>query len=247
MEHMESRFEVDTSRGQVWFWGRDTGRPILLVISGAFATADFFWNIQRAFPDADVLRTHLPGNHCPALSEISIAAFAQALDEALAARWRDRPLMVFGASVGGIVALGLRHPSVRRVVTIEPPLLTEGVWPLMHFRAQTPPGGEAFVWNIFGIGPDMIEPRDHTWVLDDLRTPSLAVIGAVPLEPPRPFKTMPSLISDATLARLAAHALITVETIAEAGHNVARDANGPLHRLVGGWWNAAFPEAGIVL
>lgn len=244
---MESRFEVDTSLGQVWFWGRDTGRPILLVISGAFATPDFFWKIQTAFPDADVLRTHLPGNHCPALSEISIAAFVQALDEALAARWDHRPLMAFGSSVGGIVALGLRHPGVRRVVTIEPPLLTDGVWPLLQFRSETPPGGGAFVWNIFGIGPDTVEARDHAWVLDGLPAPCLAIVGGAPLNPPRPFPGMPSLISDATLARLAAHPLVTVETIAEAGHNVARDANGPLHRLVGGWWNAAFPDAAIVL
>ena len=75
---MSERFEVGTSLGPLWFWGRDTGRPILLVISGAFAVADFFWKIQELFPAADVLRTHLPGNHCPHLSQTSIRAFATA-------------------------------------------------------------------------------------------------------------------------------------------------------------------------
>lgn len=241
---MSPRFEVETSLGPVWLWGRDTGRPILLVITGAFAAADLFWRMQAHFPTADILRVHLPGNHCPELAETSVRAFAAAIDEALAARWPDRPVMALGLSVGGLVALALRSPMVRRLVVVEPVLLTDGVWPLELFRTQAPPGGETFVRNIFGVGPDGTEPRDHSWVLDGLIVPTLALIGDEPLGAPRNFDRMPTLVSPEALARLAAHPRVEVEMVPGAGHNIPRDAEMPLHRAVVRSWAAAFPDLG---
>lgn len=239
---MSTRFEIPTALGPVWLWGRDTGRPILLVISGAFAEENFFCQIQDRFPEADVLRTHLPGNHCPELADTSIQAYATALDTALVALWRKRPVFAFGVSTGGLVALALRNPSLRQIVVIEPPLLTEGVWLFELFRKQAPEWGRTFVWNIFGVADDRMEPRDHTWVLDGLSTPTTALVGDEPLLPRRPFHRMPSLLTPATLTRLSEHPLVSVETIAGVGHHIPRDASMTMHKAVVRAWNTAFPD-----
>lgn len=238
---MSERFEVQTSLGPVWMLGRDTGRPILLVITGAFAAADLFWRMQDHFPHADVLRVHLPGNHCPELAETSIRAFAAATDEAFDLRWPARPAMAVGLSVGGVVALALRNPRLRRLVVVEPVLLTEGVWPLELFRTQAPPGAETFVRNIFGVAPTATEAIDHTWVLDGLAVPTLALIGDDPLGAPRSFERMPTLVSTEANARLAAHPLVEIEPVPGAGHNIPRDAGAQLHHAIVRSWQAAFP------
>lgn len=237
---MTSRFEVATPLGPIWFLGRDTGRPLLLVVTGAFAAETLFFGMQDHFPAADVLRVHLPGNHSPALSETSVEAFATAIDAALAARWPDRPLIAVGLSIGGLVALGLRNPMLRRLVCVEPVLLTEGVWPLELYRTQAPPGGETFVQNIFGVFADRSEPRDHTAVLDGLITPTLALVGDAPLGEPRDFDRMPTLVSEPALQRLGAHPAVTVQMVPGAGHNIPRDAQVPLHLAILASWSAAF-------
>ncbi|PZQ60303.1 MAG: hypothetical protein DI570_14390 [Phenylobacterium zucineum] len=241
---MTSRFEVATPLGPVWFLGRDTGRPLLLVVTGAFAAESLFFRMQDHFPDADILRVHLPGNHSPALSETTVRAFASAIDAALAARWPDRPVMAVGLSIGGLVALALRSPNLRRLVVIEPLLLTEGVWPLELYRTQAPPGGATFVQNIFGVFADRTEPRDHTWVLNGLTAPTLALIGDAPIGEPRAFDRMPTLVTEAALQRLRDHPAVEIQMLPGAGHNIPRDAEMPLHLAVVRSWAAAFGSAG---
>lgn len=236
---METRFEVETALGPVWFWGRDTGRPILLVISGAFNAANYFWKLQRFFDDADVLRAHLPGNHCPELAETELAAFAKAYSEAVSSRWPDRPIVVLGASTGGLVAFALRIATLRRLVVIEPPLLTAGVWPLHLFKDQTPSGGEALVWNLFGVGPDRIEPRDHTWSLAGLTVPALVLVGDDMPGPPRAFVQQPSFVSEDARVALRTHPLVTLRTVAGAGHNIPAQAGPQMHAAVVETWRAA--------
>jgi len=237
---MTSRFEVATPQGPVWFTGRDTGRPLLVVVTGAFAAETQFFGMQEHFPAADILRVHLPGNHCPSTSETSVRAFAAAIDGALAARWPDRPLIAVGLSVGGLVALALRSPNLRRLVVVEPVLFTDGVWPLELYRSQAPPGGETFVQSIFGVFHDRIEPRDHAWVLDGLTVPTLALVGDSPLGEPRAFDRMPTLVTTDARARLHDHPAVEVQIVPGAGHNIPRDAEIPLHLAIVGAWRAAF-------
>ena len=241
---MADRIEVQTSLGPVWFLGRDTGRPLLLVITGAFAAENLFWRMPEHFPAADLLRVHLPGNHSPPLAETSVRAFAAAIDEALALRWPDRPLMAVGLSIGGLVALALRTPRLRRLVVVEPLLLTDGVWPLELYRTQAPEGGETFVQNVFGVFAGHTEPRDHSWVLDGLTTPTVALIGDAPLGEPRPFERMPTLVTAAALQRLREHPAVEVQMLPGAGHNIPRDAEMPLHQAIVAAWTAAFPPVG---
>lgn len=156
-----------------------------------------------------------------------------------------RPIMAFGVSTGGLVTLGLRRADVRRIVVVEPPILTEGVWPLELFREQAPESGREFVRNVFGVGDMQVEARDHSWVLEGLAAPTLALIGTDPLMPRRAFARMPSLIGDGTLRLLKEHPLVSLEFAANAGHNIPRDAGMQMHMAVVRWWNEAFPDAAI--
>src|SRR5436309_7121331 len=97
---MEERFEIGTPLGEVWMWGRDTGKPVALVITGAFAEFHIYDRLQLVLPGFDVLRTHLPGNHCPPLVATSIGAMAAALTEAVNARFPGRALLIVGFSTG---------------------------------------------------------------------------------------------------------------------------------------------------
>lgn len=229
---METRFEVSTRRGPLWLWGRDTGRPVLLVISGAFASDDFLVRSQIVHPDVDVLRTHLPGNHCPVLDEVSMRAYVDAYDEALGILCAGRVITVLGASVGGVLGLGLRCASIGSRVIIEPPLLAAGLWPLHPLREQAPAGSGAFLLNILGIGPDDEQPVDHSWVLDGLDGAVTVLLGSDPSYPPREVDRVPSLVVPAARMRLERHSAITVQVAEGAGHNVPRDAPDVMHRAI---------------
>jgi pimeloyl-ACP methyl ester carboxylesterase len=235
--------EVATAAGPVWFWGEDTGRPILLVITGTYAEKDLLHRTQLYFDDVDVLRAHLPGNHCPPARDNSIATFAEAFSEALQSRFAERPVVVVGLSVGALVALGLSAANVRRLVLVEPPLRTEGAWPIVGFRDSAPPEAADFLWEVFGVAKDRIEPRDYTGLLDRLPAPAHAVLGDLPLQPERPLEILPSLVDEASRARLMAHPDIEVSVAKGAGHNIPRDAPALLLEVMKRACALAFDES----
>lgn len=88
--------EVSTDLGPIQFRGRDSGKPILLLITGAFATEDQMSLLQDRFPAVDALRAHLPGNHCPSLVDSSVGVFAAAFTTALNSRFAGREVVVVG-------------------------------------------------------------------------------------------------------------------------------------------------------
>src|SRR5688572_14312696 len=111
---------VKTSLGEVHFVGSlEREGPVIVAINGAFGGRDDFRSLDAYFPHP-VLTSQLPGYQCPSLTETSVAAYCRAYDEALASL--QRPVVVYGASLGGVVALGLRAPNVRHVVAGDPPL-----------------------------------------------------------------------------------------------------------------------------
>jgi hypothetical protein len=73
---MQPDFAVQTRLGPVWMWGRDTGNPVMLMLTGLFTPQGYGRDAQRALLGVDVLRAHLPGNHCPALAVPSVGTFA---------------------------------------------------------------------------------------------------------------------------------------------------------------------------
>lgn len=216
--------DVATEFGPVQFRGRDTGRPILLLITGAFAAEDLMDRLQERFPAVDVLRAHLPGNHTPRVMTDAVGVYAAAFGVALAGRFAGRDLVAFGLSVGALVAMGLRSPNLRGIVAVEPPLLLSEAWPLLALRQQAPPGHDAFLWNVLGIGPTETEERDYRPLLTHLRTPTLALISDPPPPPGTPFERMPGLLGPAGREALLTCPYVRVAIAPGIGHNMVKHA-----------------------
>lgn len=190
------RIEIETGLGPIWLWGRITGRPVLLVVTGLFASAETMDHLPALFPDLDVLRTHLPGNHCPKLAVYSVGAFAAALSEALR-KTVEAPLAIFGLSVGALVAMGVRHPELVGLLLVEPPV-----------RAET-------LSSILG---QLAEPADYTPLLQSLTVPTHVLVGDRPSGP-----GTPSLMTAASLDALR-RSRASVTVVEGAGHAVQYDA-----------------------
>jgi pimeloyl-ACP methyl ester carboxylesterase len=222
-----ARIEVETERGPIWFWGEDRGLPVVLVVTGFRASADT-WEPRTFQPVGfDFLRTHLPGNHCPPLDEISVEAYADALEAALASRFPGRPLLVVGQSAGALVALALRSPEIRRLVLLEPPLRSDDLWPLNE--ALDPAQGLSDyelsqLSALFGVGAACVVGMDYRPLLDGLTVPTRVLLGDAPLLPRRPLPRWPSLVDDDSRAALKANPLVRRTVVAGAGHGVQMEA-----------------------
>jgi hypothetical protein len=215
--------QLQTPWGEVWLWGpAPRGRPLLLIVTGAFADPGTLDHVGRVFPAIDVLRTHIPGNACPVLTETSVAAFAAALSDALRQAVPEAPIGILGLSLGALVSLGVRVPNLRRLLLVEPPLLTEPTWHLAeHYRVAEGSAEAALLWEIFGIRDRTVEAaRDYSGLLTDLAVPAEVLIGDVPAEPRRPMDKAPSFVGPTALALLARHPRISTTIAPGAGHNV---------------------------
>lgn len=217
-----ARFE--TPFGPIELHGRDTGRPVQLVITGAFASANTLELNQERFPELDVWRTHLPGNHAPPLIATSVGVFGTAISHALRQRLAGRTARVIGLSVGALAALALDPELVDRLLLVEPPLRPDRAWPLLQLRDAMPPGGEDFVWQVFGVAADRTEPRDYSGLLERLARPARVVLGGDALLPERVRTGWPSLVDDDSRARLAAHPRVDLAVMQGAGHHILKEA-----------------------
>ena len=221
--------DVQTDLGPIRFEGRDTGRPIILLITGAFAALDQMDRLQDRFPAADVLRAHLPGNHCPPLVSASVGVFSAAFTAALDVRFPGRPTIVVGLSVGALVAFAIRSAAVRAILAVEPPLVMAEAWPLEVLPQHAPPGSDEFLWNIIGVGREAMELRDYRVLVPQISVPAHVLLGDPP--PPRgPWRdTLPGLVGPLARATLRSNPLISIENLPGIGHHVVRYA--PLNLL----------------
>ena len=232
---MDSR-TFDTPYGPIVLWGEAdvwaSGRPLVLAIAGAYATARgaFFHLAPHIATDADTVIGHLPGNHCPPLGHQSVDTFAAAYSYVISTALAGRVVIACGASIGGLVALALEAPQIRRLVVAEPPLVMSKVWPLWPtLRGKLAehagnPQARAFVTNVFGVTETEIEERRYDHLLEPLRTPTDVAVGDQPLYPVRELAKLPSLVDTPERAQLAAHPMIRVSVLAGAGHNVLQEA-----------------------
>ena len=78
----------------------------------------------------------------------------------------------------------------------------------------------AFIWSVFGVGPDRSEPRDYRPLLDALDRPAWVLLGGEPLNPPRTLDQVPSLVDEPERAAFAAHPGVQVRIVPTVGHNV---------------------------
>ncbi len=214
--HPETLTAVPTPFGDVVFRGDLTGRPVVLIIGGAFEGERAYSRVQSYLPGADALVAHLPGNHCPPLSDWSVTTWAKAYDAALD-RHCGPPAVVVGVSTGALVALSMKAAGL---VLAEPPLRPHLAWPLHLFKAQGPPDRWPFVSSVFGVYPDRIESRDYSPLLAKVGVPTIALAGGDALGEVRHFEQMPSLVDPLSLADLAAHPMVDLRVQPGVGHNI---------------------------
>ena len=225
---METRV-FETSLGQIWLRGEATAlvddRPVVLVIAGAFAPPEPFDLLQPYLPKAAVLVGHIPGNHCPNLVANTPGVFMAAYSAAIAQL--GRPTIVCGASLGGLVALGLRAPQVRGLLVLDPLNQTSGLnYAIPSFRAALGrrPAVDAvdLIWAVFGISATAVEARSYVGVLKDLRTPTLCLVGELPTGASK--LPQPSIVTQADRELLKAHPSIRLQVVPRAGHHLHTDA-----------------------
>jgi hypothetical protein len=241
--------EVATTLGPLWLWARpgafEATRPAILTVTGAFAGADVMSRLPELMGEAcDCVLVHLPGNHSPLLRETSVAAFAQALGEAIEARLSHRPVVLCGLSIGALVVLATQAAAVRRIVAAEPLLATGKLWSMLPQVRNRVRAGDAaaaaHAEGLFGVTAEGARAIDYRWVFDGLAAPADVIVGDQPLQPPRELTQHPSLLDDADRAWLASRPGVRLHVAANAGHNIAFQAAKLLSDLL----NAAVREAG---
>ena len=220
-----ARRSLLTAEGEIWLWHepapQDDARPVVLWIDGAYAIErPRSFELQGLLPEAAVFNAHLPGNHAPATRDPSIAGYAAAFSEVL--DQLGRPAIVVGASIAGLAAFALRSPWLRGVVALDPPLLSEKLWPLAAFLRSkaAQPDQQAFIWNVFGIASNRSAARDYRPLLEGLTVPAWVLFGSEALYPKRAFTEPPRLLDEPERALLAAHPKISIRLIEGIGHNV---------------------------
>jgi pimeloyl-ACP methyl ester carboxylesterase len=209
-------------------------RPLVVGLAGAFAIprGPLFQLARALAPEADIVSGHLPGNHCPPLISASVGIYAAAYSHALNEAFPHRRLIACGLSIGGLVALALRVPAVRRALIVEPPLVMSKLWPLwptLRERLAREPGNAdlaAFVRNVFGVDATSIEERRYEHLLQGISVPTQVQVGDRPLFPKQPFTALPSLVDEPERALMAAHPSIELTVVPGCGHNVPQE-NAP--------------------
>jgi len=217
----------------------DRARPGLLIIGGSFAPAGHMHEYVDLFSGASVLVAGMPGMRSEWMSP-SIEQMRASFDQLIADLLPDRPLVVCAASTGCLIGLGLKAPTIRRHVAVEPFLRTAELWPFIENardRLARNPHREVladYLWKLFGIAPDRLEDRDYRSVLRDLQVPTEVLVGELALLPERPLPQWPSFTSDAERLYWRNHPRATLHVGPPgSGHGVAEfEAADVLKRLV---------------
>jgi pimeloyl-ACP methyl ester carboxylesterase len=219
--------DVQTSLGVVPVTG-NFDRPLkILAITGMLAVAH---DMER-FPVAVAPRysgavARLPGHGGPQLSQTSIGAFARAFDEVVEFLG---PTIVVGLSVGALVSLAMRAPSIRRVVAVEPPLETAKLWQMGQAMAATFADHAEFYREVMGFDGVTFTGRCYLDLLENLPRPTDFVVGDKPLFPTRPGNGQVFSMVDEAQRRLIRAARGAALFVAPgAGHPVQRQAGAYL-------------------
>ena len=218
----ETSFGIIPVRGKAEAFGR--ARLTVLAITGAKADPEDMIRLPVILDPHgyDGLVAALPGNRTPELSITSIEAWGEAFDEVVTRL--NRPVVVIGVSVGGLVALAMRRPKA--MLVIDPPMATGKLWPMVPALKLAEEPDRVFIENVLGYYPDRIEDRRYLHLLHGLAAPVTAIFGEEPLMPRRPVQRYPSLVDVPERAAMAAHPLIETFVAPGAGHNVPRQASG---------------------
>jgi hypothetical protein len=216
----------------------DRTRPVLFAIPGILSTeADIATLGANLGMAADLCIMGLPIARDTGLSSCAIGDLCAMVGELLEAQFADRAVILMGVSSGAVIALGVRAGNLVRVVALEPPLLTAGLWPVIdplseHLRTSPDPAREAFTAETFGVSRAGLTPRDHRWVLSGLSVPVDVVLGETPLQPQRELPRFPSLVDTAERRLLAMTPNVRLHIASGAGHNVLGQQMRAVHAVV---------------
>lgn len=219
--------QYQTSRGPIVIRGEaepSSSRPLLFMIRGAFPNAAQLADLGGNFPDADFAWCDLPGMHSPFFAESSVAAFAAGIDEVLQTAFPERRVSILGLSIGGVVALHLKSSIVRSVLAIDPPLTTDGLWPMHRWLLSNPAllTGQLgdWVWNVFGVRPGQGWKRDYRAAIRGPRPPTEVLFASDSLQPVRRLERIPSLVGEGDRAAYLAQPSIRTTIVPGTGHDI---------------------------
>lgn len=237
-----TRTAFATEHGPLALWHRpgafDQARPLLLTITSGFAPPDFMTLLPQVMGElCDVAIMRLPGAEPQSLWRFTAGGFAEALDEVLDSACLHRPVVLFGVGMGGVVALCSRAAAVRRVVAVEPLLVTGRLWPLLGrlrtrmIEGDDPPELKAFVAGLYGVTEAEARDVRYRAVVEAL-VPTDVLVGGTPLMPPRPLQALPSLVDEPERAYLGARPGVTLHVIEGAGHDLPVQAPEALRQVL---------------
>ena len=219
-----ARVTFKTPLGAVWAWGDrakfESSAPVILVIPGALCGMEALWfRMQDQLPEAAVLAAQLPGQFCPNLTEVSLDAYVRAFGHVIQMALGDRPVLVCGESIGGVVALALPNLGIHRLA-LDPPLRTAGLWPLEPFFKEIYRKYDyhrEFLDKIFGFDGEQFRELDY---MPLLRHPARVLMGGIALQPERDLERnfLPSLVGEPERGILRSLNYIHDTTVVGSGH-----------------------------
>jgi len=228
---------VRTSGGIFGFVGAvhiDRPRPVLLAVNGSFPNDTYLRDLPARYPGANVLIVDLPAMGSPWMAS-DVPRMTKGLGEAVTHLTRDLPLVVYGASTGNLLSLGLQMPTVFAKVAYEPFLSTDSLGPFFEFvrgyvaRCPEETDVRQYMEAIFGvtieIDDGMVVERhqrqDWGYLADGLTVPTDVVVGSIP-STTKLEVGWPSLTSEEDRDRLRRNPLVTIhEGPPNTGHDVA--------------------------
>jgi pimeloyl-ACP methyl ester carboxylesterase len=239
---------VPTALGRIALTSQSgrSGRARILFIPGMLQTIrDLLHWSELIDSDIEPIFTELPGHGAsPSEGDCTVAGLAERLRLAIRGL-SDRPIVVIGASLGGLIALALadgRVPQVRGVIAGDPPLTMTKQWSIRDamalYSSQLSPFVREFADLVFG---DAV----YYDLIGQVAVPSLIITGDVPLWPRRALAGV-NLMDDDDLdmIRRIGNPLVAVRRIPDCGHLVlARGA--PSEQLVREFCQQRLPVPGI--
>jgi glycosyltransferase involved in cell wall biosynthesis len=194
-------------------------RPILLAIGGPLETPPQIGALQAAlgiYGEAAAL----PLSCVSDTPDLRLETLAALVDEVIAARYADRPIVLFGTSMAATLALASRAPQVARIVAVEPILsLAEGspLVPYLRRALARRPELAPIVEALFGVAPAGQEARDYGGLVEALAAPAHVLLGA-PAAAGTERPDLPSLAGAAERRLLGAHPRVSLQIAADMGH-----------------------------
>jgi pimeloyl-ACP methyl ester carboxylesterase len=183
-------------------------------------------SLRRIFSEIDVALVHLPGMHSPFFARHRPEAFAVAFDEVLM-RLGHSQVLVLGASIGGLAALCMRSPTIRRAILIDTPLTTSGLSPIqddLRRAVQAHELAREWLEAITGIFTDQVVEVDYRHLLNDVRVPVTAVFGAEAPGVARSGTGPPSLVPEADRECYRSQPNVREIVVPGVGHNISGGA-----------------------